>query len=100
MPGFEHVAHRHVEQVWSIDKSYIVGKVNGDIQFMCRENDALAVAVRQLGKQCTQFVAVGQVEERGWLIHKNKRCVLGKRPGYHHTLALAIAHGCHPAAGE
>ena len=54
--------------VLSLIHIYAVGKRQGDVEFVGRKEDALALVVRQPSQQRAEFVAVGQVEKRGGFV--------------------------------
>ena len=60
-----HIRGREVAQHGWVDQGDRVAERKGDVQFVCREEDALAVVVCQLSQQRAEFVTVRQVEERG-----------------------------------
>lgn len=73
-----HIRGREVAQHGWVDQGDRVAERKGDVQFVCREEDALAVVVCQLSQQRAEFVTVRQVEERGRLVEQDDRGVLGQ----------------------
>lgn len=82
-----HIRGREVAQHGWVDQGDRVAERKGDVQFVCREEDALAVVVCQLSQQRAEFVTVRQVEERGRLVEQDDRGVIWPVLG---TMALGM----------
>lgn len=95
-----HIRGRKVAQHGWVDQGDRVAERKGDVQFVRREEDALAVVVCQPSQQRAEFVTVRQVEERGRLVEQDDRGVLGQGPGDHYPLAFAVGHAVHRFSGE
>ena len=76
-----HIRGRKVAQHGWVDQGDRVAERKGDVQFVRREEDALAVVVCQPSQQRAEFVTVRQVEERGRFVEQDDRGVLGQGPG-------------------
>ena len=68
-----HIRGRKVAQHGWVDQGDRVAERKGDVQFVRREEDALAVVVCQPSQQRAEFVTVRQVEERGRLVEQDDR---------------------------
>lgn len=90
-----HIRGRKVAQHGWVDQGDRVAERKGDVQFVRREEDALAVVVCQPSQQRAEFVTVRQVEERGRFVEQDDRGVLGQGPGDHYPLAFAVGHAVH-----
>lgn len=73
-----HIRGRKVAQHGWVDQGDRVAERKGDVQFVRREEDALAVVVCQPSQQRAEFVTVRQVEERGRFVEQDDRGVLGQ----------------------
>ena len=79
-----------MHQAWSIYKGYAIGKREGYIELVGREQDELTLVVRQAAKQRAKFVAVWQVEECRRLVEKYHGGILSQGTSNHNPLALTI----------
>ena len=67
-----------------------VGKANGKLQIVGREQDELVTVMRHPLQEPEGLDLGGEIQERRRLIKKNDRCLLGKCLGYHHFLPFAV----------
>lgn len=84
----------------SLKQHDLVGILPGEVEFVCDDDDRVAVRVSELAKSRQEINLGADVEVKGRLIEEQEERLLRERAGKNNALFFASGDLIHPAVGE